>query len=389
MKIELSKSQQVALDSIIKWFENPVKKFITLGGYAGTGKTTLTCEVSRVLRDKHKLLKIAYCSFTGKATRVLGQKLKEANAINLGDSLSTIHKLIYTPIIDAEDEIIGWERQSKSSFDYNLIIVDEASMISVSIWKDLLSYNIPILAIGDHGQLPPIEGSFNLMRNPELKLEEIHRQDQDNPIIELSAQVRETGTIEFGSYGKSVVKLDRRDPETQELISELFRSFNEEMLVLTGFNHTRVKLNMAIRNLLEFDSAEPRPGDRTICLKNNHKLHIYNGMMGTILSLDLVSNQKDPDYYKALINLDGEDRAYSGNIIAKQFGSKELVYHKEAKGFDLFDFGYALTVHKAQGSQADTVVLFEERSQHADESTWKRWLYTGITRAVSRLYIVA
>jgi exodeoxyribonuclease-5 len=55
---------------------------------------------------------------------------------------------------------------------------------------------------------------------------------------------------------------------------------------------------------------------------------------------------------------------------------------------DLFDFGYALTVHKAQGSQAQKVVLFEERFSKMDDETWCRWLYTGVTRAGEELYII-
>jgi ATP-dependent exoDNAse (exonuclease V) alpha subunit len=55
---------------------------------------------------------------------------------------------------------------------------------------------------------------------------------------------------------------------------------------------------------------------------------------------------------------------------------------------DLFDFGYALTVHKAQGSSADTVLLFEERNQHMSDDDWRRWLYTAVTRAERQLYII-
>lgn len=389
-ELVLSDSQQEALDSIFDWFISQDRnQFLTLGGYAGTGKTTLTAEISEVLHNEKPDMRIAFCAYTGKAARVLESKLKEKGAVKRGDSVSTIHRLIYSPLLDHNDEIIGWDKTDSEKFKYDLIIIDEASMVNREIWEDLLSYDVPVLAIGDHGQLPPIEGKFNLMEKPELRLEEIYRQAAGNPIIALSRQVREHGNIPFGQFGDAVAKLDRREPDTQEYLSELFRSFNEEMLVLTGFNHTRVKLNHAIRGLLDFTTQSPEPGDRVICLRNNHKMQIFNGMMGTLQSLELHPVEKGADYYKAAIAFDGEPRIYSGAIAASQFGEKSSSYSKEEKGLDRFDFGYAITVHKAQGSQAESVVLFEERSSYMDDETWRRWLYTGITRASDRLFVIA
>jgi len=118
-------------------------------------------------------------------------------------------------------------------------------------------------------------------------------------------------------------------------------------------------------------------------------MQIFNGMTGTIHSLELHTVEKGADYYKSAIALDGEPRLFNGAIAASQFGEKTSSYSKDEKGLDRFDFGYAITVHKAQGSQAETVILFEERSSYMDDETWKRWLYTGITRATDRLFIVA
>jgi exodeoxyribonuclease-5 len=87
-------------------------------------------------------------------------------------------------------------------------------MINGDVWRDLSDLGIPILAVGDHGQLPPIEGSFNLMADPELRLEEIFRQEEDSPIIELSTKARETGNIPVGRYSDNVRKLDNSDPLT-------------------------------------------------------------------------------------------------------------------------------------------------------------------------------
>jgi superfamily I DNA/RNA helicase len=89
--------------------------------------------------------------------------------------------------------------------------------------------------------------------------------------------------------------------------------------------------------------------------------------------------------------MDDLEEDFQGLISVQQFKEdKTLSYtdlrKKSLKG-DLFDFGYALTVHKAQGSQAKKVVLFEQRFKRMTDDEWRRWLYTGVTRAEEELYI--
>ena len=183
--MNLSRDQKKALEAIMAWRKKPKKQYITLGGYAGTGKTTLMAvlrkKIGQQATDKKK--RVAFVSYTGKAARVLRGKLMAEKAMEDNDSVGTIHSLIYSPITNDKKEIVGWEKKEKVETD--LIVVDEASMVDSSIWADLLSYNVPIVAAGDHGQLPPIRGSFNLMEKPDLLLEEIHRQAADNPIIKV------------------------------------------------------------------------------------------------------------------------------------------------------------------------------------------------------------
>ena len=110
-------------------------------------------------------------------------------------------------------------------------------------------------------------------------------------------------------------------------------------------------------------------------------------MIGTIQSLERVNNE----WYRAQIAMDEEEGVYNGLIYAAQFDAATGTNFSDKRSLtlqgDLFDFGYALTVHKAQGSQAKKVVLFEERFAKMDNDQWKRWLYTGITRAEEELYI--
>jgi len=386
--LEISEDQKVVLSKLEEWYYNINKdRYITLGGYAGTGKTTLISVFRKNLEVKNPLIKVAFCSYTGKAARVLKNKIIESKADYSQDIIGTIHSMIYSPVLNDKDEIVGWDK--KKSIDADLIIVDEASMVDSEIWNDLLHYGLPIIAVGDHGQLPPIKGKFNLMENPQLRLEKIHRQAEDNPIIQLSVLARENGEIPVGQYSKRVMKLARGSSESQEVIGELLQNFKSDTLVLCGYNTTRVKTNKYIRQALEFESEEPQGKDRVICLRNNHAKGIFNGMLGTITSID-----KDAKYnlYDVTVKMDGEDEEYKGPVSMDQFNNIESVNFTDQRAkynnLDLFDFGYAITVHKAQGSQAKRVILFEERFKQMDDDNWRRWLYTAVTRAESELYIV-
>jgi len=387
MNLKLSAEQATILKKITYWFKNPGdNQFLTLGGYAGTGKTTLVSFLRKKLNKINKKMSVCFCSYTGKGTQVIKNKLKQSEAEFLGDSVSTIHSLIYSPIVNNHDVIIGWTLKEDLSAD--LIIIDEASMVDRRIWQDLLSYHIPIIAVGDHGQLPPIKDSFNLMEKPMLRLESIHRQAKENPIIYLSIIAREQGRIPEGNFGKNIVRILRNSPEAEETVKDLLLDYNQDTLILCGYNSTRVRINKFIRQSQGFESETPEAGDRVICLRNNHAESIYNGMLGTINSIF----PKNPKWYQANIKMSGKKEIYDGAIYQKQFGRKDSLNFTEerqaVKKGDLFDFGYALTVHKAQGSEAKRVILFEERFARMDDATWKKWLYTGITRAQEELFVI-
>lgn len=385
--MELSTDQNKALRNLNDWFEDKgSEQYITLGGYAGTGKTTLLSVFRKELHKRNKKTKVAFVSYTGKAARVLRGKLVEQKSIFDQDTTGTIHSLIYSPIVNDKEEIVGWK--PRESLEADLIIVDEASMVDANIWRDLRAYGKRIIAAGDHGQLPPISGFFNLMEEPMLKLEEIHRQAKDNPIIRLSILARERGVIPAIDFGARVKKIRRDNSEGQSIVEEWLENFSPETLVLCGYNTTRVKLNNYLRKSLEFTSNEPEVNDRVICLRNNHEKEVFNGMLGVVVKL----NSKNDDWYEAEIVMDGEDNIYDGLIYKKQFNSQGAMNFSDKRYLtkigDLFDFGYALTVHKAQGSQARRVVLFEERFAKMDDDEWRRWLYTGVTRAEEELLII-
>lgn len=384
---KLSPDQKKVLEALMAWNVDSQKApYITVGGYAGTGKTTVIAEFRKELTKLSDNTKVSFCSYTGKAARVLQNRLKKHDALRIIDTVGTIHSLMYSPIENDKEEITGWEKRKEIKTD--LIVVDEASMVDEFIWNDLQSYGIPIVAVGDHGQLPPVRGSFNLMQEPHIKLEKIHRQSEGNPIIMVSLMARTDGIIPMGKFGDKVRKVNRFDPESREQIGTLLESYNTETMFLCGYNKTRVDLNKYIRKMRGFESELPKVRDRVICLRNNHTAQIFNGMLGTI---DTIEMRGDGNYF-AEITLDGEDYPFRGDILAEQFNAAAGLNFTSNRAitrqFDLFDFGYALTVHKAQGSQARKVVLFEERFAKMTDDEWRRWLYTGVTRAEEELVIV-
>jgi len=387
-KLTLSTDQQTVLDQVMAWIDAPVGDYLTIGGYAGTGKTTLTAFIRQEIFNKSPLLKIAFCSYTGKAARNLEEKLRENKAIFSGDSVSTIHSLIYTAITNKQGNITGWKR--RDFMDADLIIVDEASMVDPFVLNDLLSYEVPIVAVGDHGQLPPIGTNYSLMQSPHLTLTQIHRQEEDSPIIDLSILARTSGEIPVQKFGSGVIKISRNDPDSREILNEALESFNEETLIICGYNATRLRLNKELRGRKDRYGDVPEAGDRVVALKNNHYSGIHNGAVGTIAKI--LEEDKTGNWLLTKIDIDGQDKPYQGYIYKPQFNQKETIIGnlKDPDGHqgDLFDFGYALTVHKAQGSQADSVILFEERFPKSSDEEWRRWLYTAVTRAKQNLLIV-
>jgi ATP-dependent exoDNAse (exonuclease V) alpha subunit len=390
MKYTLSRDQAEALKAIGAWYKGRTAPYLTLGGFAGTGKTTLVAYMREAIEQLDDDLSVAFCAFTGKASMVLRNTLKAGRVARRQDNVSTIHSLIYDALAESSG-VVHWALK-EPPLGYDLIVVDEASMVDESIWADLLSFGIPVLAVGDHGQLPPVRGSFNLMSDPQLRLEQIFRQAEDSPIISVASLARTTGTIPVGVYGPGVVKLDRGASETGSVIDDMLEGWSSDLLVLCGYNHTRVKLNAAIRTRKGFESPEPQPGDAVVCLRNNRSAKLFNGLTGTIRSIHSADNDPDGLWYEAEIALDGETANYTGYILRAQFGEKEAVKDvpraPDGGSGNLFDFGYCLTVHKSQGSQASSVLLFEERFPKMSDDDWRRWLYTAVTRASEQLTIV-
>ena len=259
-----------------------------------------------------------------------------------------------------------------------LIIIDECSMVDEEIGHDLLSFGTPVLVLGDPAQLPPIAGGgFFTESQPDIMLTEVHRQAADDPIVRLSMIARQGGRLEEGRYGASrVIDRDAIDPEEVLAADQ----------VLVGRNLTRRNYNARIRELLGRESPVPVAGETLVCLRNDRKRGLLNG------SLWHVDRARKPR--KGLLRYTlSPDEGEAGKVrtvvsINPAFfdGTADALSLPERRRSDEFDYGYVLTVHKAQGSQWDAVVLFDE--SFAFRENRARWLYTGITRAAEKLTVV-
>jgi exodeoxyribonuclease-5 len=364
--ITLTDEQGMAVTLIKEWFSDKfaAKTPFILAGLAGTGKSTIVPYIidDLGLQDNE----VCYCAFTGKAAMVLRQK---------GLPATTIHSLIYKPLVSKDKNGVETVRFIKNlpedmPLDICLIVVDEASMVGEVLKKDLESFGIPVLYVGDHGQLPPVSrDQINLMLNPNYRLETIHRQALDNPIIWVANQARLGKSIKYGSYGTTVQKITDR-----KVSLDLMKLASQ---ILCGKNRTRTSLNNQIRTSKGMKLGLPMPSDKLICLKNNNMNGLINGMTGECMSYEektsKLSFRSDEGYEWLSVKID--DNIFRGEEPKK--------YDKE---IEQFDFGYAITVHKSQGSQFQRVLLFEEYlGRGADHN---KWLYTAVTRAVDKLIIV-
>lgn len=378
---------------------------LTVGGYAGTGKTTLLCELRKEIYKKFPNLAVSFVTFTGKASSVLQSKLRNAGIFYPNDYVGTIHGLIYKAktLYDPKLKthvIVGWELKERDEVYTNLIIIDEASMVSKEIWKDLKSFDKPIIGVGDHGQLPPVGDKFNLLSNTDFQLTEIHRQALDSPIIYLSKLVREEGFIPYNKFfSKEVFKLSWNDTKCKQIWNNRV-AFDEDLIVLCGFNTTRAGLNDRIRKKLKNDKNKiPYPGERVVCLVNNHNIKIMNGQIGTVQwimpenhgLLRMTIDMGDAGPVECFVS----DKCFGEVTYTMYDGTKRLKQQKKyvhARGgnrVDFFDYGYAMSVHKSQGSEWNKVIVFEQRSSHWDDEFYARWLYTAITRSSKKLFIIS
>ena len=383
-------------------------------GFAGTGKTSLANELASGVDGD-----VLFGAYTGKAAHVLRSKGGAAAGA------TTIHSLIYRSkeksrarLRELEQAILETRARLRSEvgpeaplpfsrklqeleadleveksqagrpfFDLNpdslvkdasLLVLDECSMIDGAMGEDILSFKTKVLVLGDPAQLPPIMGGgFFTSGQPDTMLTEIHRQAADNPIIQMATIVREGGVLQPGKYGESTVweRGTKLDPSYVMDADQL----------IVGRNATRRASNARARQLLGHGSREqplPVAGDRLVCLRNDHEAGLLNGALfrcdaSLEVGTDLVNMTVTPDEGGQSIDLEAHTHYFQGR--------DDLAWY-EKKDAQEFDYGYALTCHKAQGSQFGRVTIFDE--SWCFKADRHKWLYTALTRAERQVDIV-
>lgn len=349
--------------------------YTCIAGYAGSGKSTL---VKYIIDELHlKDNDIAYVAYTGRASLILKQKGCPG--------ATTAHRLLYHTK-ELPDGTFIHTPKDKPDKPLKLVVVDEISMLEKEQWDILMRWRVPVIALGDPFQLPPINESNGVLDRPHIFLDEIVRQATDSSIIRLSMDVREGKFISF--FKDNDARVVPKDTISDRLL------LGADM-VLCGKNVTRHFLNARMRKAIwqeQFTQA-PIEGDKCICLRNYWNYgDLTNGTIGTIKNINLNRDGILQPQMNADFVVDGCDSFEQLNMDHKLFmEGKETVnkdnwmlFPKEIRPMT-FDYANAITVHKSQGGEYGKVVVFNEYM--GDEEFWRRWLYTAVTRASEKLVV--
>jgi exodeoxyribonuclease-5 len=423
---------------------DPGQAFV-FAGYAGSGKSTCVAALIEELGLKQD--EVMYMAPTGKAAKVLTGKLRDSGWYV---PATTIHKAIYMPQTQKSQEIKDNLDRADQEWEYRileaakgnedarvmfanlnnhdlqvlmnrlenelsdamsdeglsftlkdrkhlpertkLIVVDEASMVGTFIADDLAAFNIPILAIGDPGQLPPIDSDHGFdMDTPDVFLTEIHRQAAENPIIQLATMARQGEYIKPGKYGDNARVIRRRD-------DDVTLDMDSEAMVLCGTHKKRFAITGEIRKALGITSTGPVKDEPILVQRNSREYpSLVNGSILTCMedvgdlengAASMEMRVQNPDHDNIEYTLKCPQALFEEHHFKKRgaySGNTKAVYHAKATQEHL-DWGHVLTVHKSQGSEWDEVVVHDESGVFRSDSN--RWLYTGITRAKEKLTIV-
>jgi exodeoxyribonuclease-5 len=248
-----------------------------------------------------------------------------------------------------------------------VLLLDEVSMVSRDVAADIIATGITVVSFGDPGQLRPVEGqSFSI--TADFVLTQIHRQALESPIIRQAHAVRRTGS--YAADGDSVRVLD-------QLTEDDLRAAD---VVLTGRRNTRMRMNTEIRRAIGMTSPLPRYGEPLVCLRNARKYGLCNG------AIHYASRDLYPDDETVGISTDAGDIEVHAEFLTPGHEYDKLDL-PPGGWMTAFAFGYAATVHMAQGSECDKVLLIDESAAFRDDRA--HWLYTAITRAKERIAIAS
>lgn len=371
--MEYTNDQKKVLDLYSDFMSSNDKNMLVIDGYAGTGKSTILSHIYRDLKSKFRSPVVL--SYTGKSTIVLRNK-------GIEDAF-TIHSTIYGYMYDG-NKLVSFLKSNLEPYD--IILIDEYSMISKKLFDDIRSFGMKTIVFGDSFQLssPDKDGSVDL--TPDYKMTEIQR--TSGILTKLANQVR-LGDVYDSIYngmsvaenGESIyVTTKDRDPN-------LFGYMLRADQILCNTNATRIGLNRFIRSHYEFPDDKPVIGDKLISLKNLWNLGVVNGHGYRLVDYDIEFGTIGMIYKARLIDDTGEEKIlkiYPGELLNPGGGIPENL----PGDVSIMNFSYCITTHKAQGSEWNNVVVMNDyNSKYKGQEQFIRWYYTSITRAKSNLII--
>ena len=392
----LNDEQSVALTKLRDWWYGyRYSRNFEISGAAGTGKTTLIKYlIQQIGLNINNVLFLAY---VGKAALVMARN---------GLRAQTIHSAIYDvhkePKRNKNDVLMRYEdgriiydlkfvRKPVLPQEIQLIVIDEASMVPENIGREIESFNIPIIATGDLNQLPPVFGNSYFLRHPDVILKKIMRQSDESPIPYFAKDILDGKWFGECTIGNKIFIKNRYKIPKEEL-NEVFSSND---IIICGTNKTRDALNRYIREeIYNITDPEPVVGDKLICRRNdwnrciNNNFFLINGMIGYVDDIDIEYFKKS--YIKLDFKPDFLENYLFMNVLLdrKYFHmpyEKKLNYFSD---YNLFELGYAITCHLAQGSQYNDVCIVLDSYIWNNKKFRKQWLYTAVTRAINSITIL-
>jgi exodeoxyribonuclease-5 len=298
------------------------------------------------------------------------------------------------------DEQLRWEDRPYLRSHADLLVIDESSMVSEEDLVRIRAFGVPVLLVGDHGQLPPVMARMNQWTaNPNVILTENHRQVNDTSgIVDVALAFRRGKKPPVGTYGDGRTMVV---PRNQEGVSSLLgpERYREQGIeppaIICPWNKLRANVNKRFHG-----SGGVRPGDRVVALTRcaapivrnpigpgvswggldlGDSVNVHNGQVGTVMAV-VAERAKTCDI---VVNVEEVGTVLVANVANEQFGRPTaMALNERPVGARLWDYAYAITAHKAQGSEWDNVLVLEENPQD-----YARWCYTAVTRAKSRLIV--
>lgn len=431
--VSMLTEEQLEIFNTITSLRTNVFSQTLLTGYSGTGKSFLVSKIIEELISKNSSISIGITAPTNKAVRVL-KNLSMISETHSQVTFNTLHSLLglKRDITHEGKEVYKSEFNSGSIGEFDIILVDEVSMLDNELYKILITnariHKIMLLFIGDRGQIPPVNGGESVLFNSQLdnsfNLTKIIRQANGNPIIALAEKIRNNqsfvseNNIDTNNNGVVFLKINTE----MEVLNKFFNSenFKKEpnfVKVLAWTNSAVDYYNDNIRKLIYGDKCGKLcVGEKMVCnkpilgpknkilLNNNDEFEVVkftkktetSGSKFKHYSVDIISNGKpytikllaeesEKDYNKELERL--KKVAIQAPMMLRR--TAWVKYFKYLEKYADVKYNYALTVHKSQGSTFDNVVVVNcDINRIREKEERNKLLYTAITRAKNKLIMI-